>query len=68
MSDRREIPFQGVRLRYSSTKSFDALVSALYAAVGWAPVPIDEIAKRFGNWTSYEREVQTHVGPSGFML
>ena len=57
-SDPREIPFSGVRLRFDSTKSFDDLVDALLADVG------DE----FESWESYEREVQSHVGPSGFML
>ncbi|CAJ1501379.1 DUF302 domain-containing protein [[Mycobacterium] burgundiense] len=68
MAERREIPFEGLRLRYGSTQGFDALVAALYDAVGSAPVPIDDIAVRFGDWDSYEREIQSHVGPSGFML
>ncbi|KRD14161.1 hypothetical protein ASE48_03835 [Mycobacterium sp. Root265] len=68
MSEPQEIPFTGVRLRYASTASVDVLASALYAAVGSHPVPIDDIARRFEDWDSYEREVQSHVGPSGFML
>ena len=67
-SDPREIPFSGVRLRFDSTKSFDDLVDALLADVGDEPVQIDDIATRFESWESYEREVQSHVGPSGFML
>ena len=43
-SDPREIPFQGVRLRFDSTKSFDDLVDALLADVGDKPVQIDDIA------------------------
>ncbi|WP_454788589.1 DUF302 domain-containing protein [Mycolicibacterium lutetiense] len=68
MSDRQEIPFRGVRQRYESAKSFDALVSALLADVGSIPVPIDDIATRHESWESYERAVQSHVGVSGFML
>jgi uncharacterized protein (DUF302 family) len=64
----REIPFHGLRLRFDSTKSFDDLVETLLGAVGHEPVAIDDIATRFGSWESYEREVQSHVGPSGFML
>ena len=62
------IPFDGVRLRFGSTKSFDDLVDAVLADVGHEPVPIDDIAKQFSSWESYENEVQSHVGPSGFML
>ena len=67
-SEPREIPFNGVRLRFDSTKGFDDLVAALLADVGNNPVQIDDIAARFGSWESYEHEVQSHVGPSGFML
>ncbi|MDV7089166.1 DUF302 domain-containing protein [Rhodococcus opacus] len=63
-----EIPFVGARLRFDSTKSFDNLVDALLADVGDKPVPIDDIAARFESWESYEHEVHSHVGPSGFML
>jgi uncharacterized protein (DUF302 family) len=63
-----EIPFQGVRLRFDSTKSFDDLVDALLADVGHDPVQIDDIAVLCDSWESYEREVQSQVGPSGFML
>ena len=67
-SDPQQIPFDGVRLRSGSTKNFDALVAALLADVGDKPVQIEDIAGRFDNWASYEREVRSHVGPSGFML
>ena len=67
-SDPREIPFNGVRLRFDSPKSFDDLVDALLDDVGDKPVKIDDIAARFGSWESYEQEVQSHVGPGGFML
>jgi uncharacterized protein (DUF302 family) len=64
----REISFDGVRVRYDSTKSYDELLAGLLADIGERPVPIDDIAKRFNDWESYEQEVQSHVGPSGFML
>jgi uncharacterized protein (DUF302 family) len=64
----REIPFRGVRLRFDSTKGFDDLVKALLADVGEQPVQINDIGARFDGWELYEREVQSHVGPSGFML
>jgi uncharacterized protein (DUF302 family) len=63
-----EIPFTGVRLRFDSTKDFGTLVDALLADVGKQPVSIDDIAARNGDWASYEREIQGHVGPGGFML
>jgi uncharacterized protein (DUF302 family) len=63
-----EIPFQGVRVRYDSTKNYDELVAALLADIGERPAPIDDISKSFDGWESYEQEVQSHVGPSGFML
>ncbi|MEZ0384218.1 DUF302 domain-containing protein [Mycobacterium sp. pW045] len=67
-SDPREIRFSGVRVRYESTKSYDELVAALFADVGDRPVPIEDIAKDFPSWDAYRDEIQTHVGPSGFML
>ena len=67
-SDPREIRFDGVRVRYDSAKSYDELVAALLADIGEKPVPIDEFPKAFDSWESYRQEVQTYVGPSGFML
>ncbi|MFY9917994.1 MAG: DUF302 domain-containing protein [Mycobacterium sp.] len=66
--DPREIPFRGLRLRFDSAKSFDDVAAALLADVGDKPVPIDDFATRFESWEAYEREVQSHVGPGGFML
>lgn len=67
-SHAREVPFQGIRLRYESSKNFDDVVDALLADIGDKPVPINDYATQFGSWEAYEREVQSHVGPSGFML
>lgn len=68
LSDLHETRFDGVRVRYDSVKSYDELVAALLADVGDRPVPIDDLAKAFDSWESYEKEVESHVGPSGFML
>jgi uncharacterized protein (DUF302 family) len=64
----RETPFRGIRRRYDSTKSYDDLVAALFADIGDEPVLINDIAARCHSWESYEDEVQSHVGASGFML
>ena len=45
-SEPQTIPFNGVRLRFGSTKSFDDLVDAVLADVGREPVPIDDIGKQ----------------------
>ena len=63
-----EIPFQGVRVRFDSAQRFEDVVAALLDDVGDKPVPIDDFAARFESWEAYEREVQSHAGPSGFML
>jgi uncharacterized protein (DUF302 family) len=63
-----EISFQGLQLRFDSTNSFDEVVAALLADIGDQPVPINDLAVKFESWESYEREVQSYVGPSGFML
>src|ERR1700733_5922595 len=64
----RYIRFDGVRVRYDSNKSYDELAAALLADIGEQPVSIDEIGKTSTSWDSYEQRVQSHVGPSGFML
>ena len=63
-----ETRFDGVRVRYDSVKSYDELVAALLADIGEQPVPINDIATNAGDWRAYEERVQSHVGPSGFML
>jgi uncharacterized protein (DUF302 family) len=67
-SNPREIPFNGVRLRFDSKKRFDELVSALLADVGEKPLMIDDLPAKFESWESYKAEVESHVGPSGFIL
>jgi uncharacterized protein (DUF302 family) len=63
-----EIPFQGVRARYESAKSYDELVTALLADIGEKPVPINDFATAADDWQSFQQRVEPHVGPSGFML
>ena len=67
-SNPSEISFKGVRLRFESRKPFDELVFALRADVGETPLMIDELPARFESWESYKAEVESHVGPSGFIL
>ena len=67
-SDPLAIPFGGVRLRFDSAKGYDDLVAAVLADIGEEPVPIDDIAVRFDTWESYEREMESRTGASGFML
>jgi uncharacterized protein (DUF302 family) len=63
-----ETKFDGVRVRYDSAKSYDELRAALLADIGEQPVPINDISAEPGDWQSYQQRVETHVGPSGFML
>ncbi|OBJ96192.1 DUF302 domain-containing protein [Mycobacterium sp. 1245852.3] len=67
-SDPHEIPFDGVRVRYHSEKSYEELVAALLADIGEQPVPINDIATSTSDWDSYQERVESRVGPSGFML
>jgi uncharacterized protein (DUF302 family) len=64
----RETRFEGLRVRYDSTKSYDELVVALLADIGERPVQINELAAVTDGWQSYQERVESHVGPSGFML
>jgi uncharacterized protein (DUF302 family) len=63
-----QIRFKGVRVRYDSAKSYDELLAALLADIGEHPVPINDIAAATDGWDSYRQRVESHVGPSGFML
>jgi uncharacterized protein (DUF302 family) len=63
-----ETRFQGVRVRYDSAKSYDELLAALLADIGDKPVRINDVATTTGNWHSYQEQIESHVGPSGFML
>lgn len=67
-SEPHEFRFYGVRLRYDSTKSYDELVAALLADIGELPVALEDALTAANDWESYQREVESHVGPSGFML
>ncbi len=63
-----ETHFDGVRVRYDSTKSYDELVAALLADIGEQPVSLDDLLTSSKDWESYQRQVEPYVGPSGFML
>jgi uncharacterized protein (DUF302 family) len=64
----REIPFAGVRLRFDSDRTYDEVLAALLADVGETPLIVDAISARFESWNAYEKEIASHVGPSGFIL
>lgn len=65
---RCEARFEGVRVRYDSARSYDDLLAALLADIGGEPVPINDLAAATGDWRSYQERVESHAGPSGFML
>jgi uncharacterized protein (DUF302 family) len=67
-SEPRETRFDGVRVRYGSTKSYDELVAALLDDIGESPVELDDFVKAPGSWETYQQQVEPYVGPSGFML
>lgn len=67
MSDPHEIKFDGVRVRYDSTRSYEQLLAALLADIGEKPVSLADLAE-VETWASYQKQVEPRVGPSGFML
>ncbi|MET0700665.1 MAG: DUF302 domain-containing protein [Mycobacterium sp.] len=68
MPTRSETPFTGVRIRFVSEKSIDELLAGLLDDVGHRPVSLDKLAAEHDTWETYQAAVETHVGPSGFML
>jgi uncharacterized protein (DUF302 family) len=64
----REIPFQGVRIRFDAAKPFADVLRALLADVGETPLALNDVAARFESWEAYKKEIESHVGPSGFIL
>jgi uncharacterized protein (DUF302 family) len=64
----QSVPFEGKRIQLVSPKTFDDVMDALLSDIGKTPVDAEAIATKFESWEAYEREMQTHVGPSGFML
>jgi uncharacterized protein (DUF302 family) len=63
-----ETRFDGARVRYDSSKSYDELLAALLADIGDKPVSINDIATTTDTWEEFQGRVEPHVGPSGFML
>jgi uncharacterized protein (DUF302 family) len=63
-----ETRFDGVRVRFDSDKSYQELVAALLADIGEQPVLINDLSTSTGGWQEYRERVESHVGPSGFML
>lgn len=64
----RETRFDGVRVRFDSAKTYDEVVDALLADIGERPVPISDFAAATDSWDLYRERVESHIGPSGFML
>jgi uncharacterized protein (DUF302 family) len=64
----REIPFNGVRLRFESDKSFDEVLSSLLADVGDKPLLLNELVANSESWDSFSKEIESRVGPSDFVL
>jgi uncharacterized protein (DUF302 family) len=67
-SHRRQIPFTGVHLRFDNKKSFDEVLSFLLADVGDKPLLINDVAANSESWDEYKKEIESHVGQSGFSL
>jgi uncharacterized protein (DUF302 family) len=63
-----EIAFAGVRLRFDSDRTYEEVLAALLADVGETPLAVDAISARSESWNTYEKEIASHVGPSGFIL
>lgn len=63
-----ETRFDGVRVRYDSARSYDELLARLLDDIGEQPVPVNDIAAGTDDWQSYRERIESHVGPSGFML
>lgn len=60
--------FTGTRICFESRKRFDEVLTALLEDVGKTPVAINKIAQDTDSWEAYKAEVQTHIGPGGFIL
>ena len=67
-SNPREVPFNGVRLRFESDKSFDEVLSSLLADVGDKPLLLNEVVANSESWESFSKEIESRVGPSDFVL
>ncbi len=68
MNEPSEIRFDGIRVRYHSSKNYDELVTALLADIGRQPVPIPDLTATSEDWASFQHKVESYQGPSGFML
>ena len=56
-SSSHEIPFNGVRIRFDSKKSFDEVLSSLLADVGDKPLLINEVAANSKSWDEYRKRL-----------
>ncbi|MBV9722532.1 MAG: DUF302 domain-containing protein [Mycobacterium sp.] len=68
-SNAHGVPFNGVRVRVQSEKTYDELVAALLADVGEIPASIGDFpARAFDSWERFSAEVTRYIGPDDFML
>lgn len=68
-SDAQQIPFNGVRVRFDSDKTFDELRDDLLADIGAEPAQITNLpALAERDWDAFAADVQHQAGPSDFML
>ena len=66
MSDAREIPFSGVRVRFGSAKTFDELSDSLFSDIGAEPAQITDLpALADRDWDAFAADVQRQAGPNG---
>jgi hypothetical protein len=63
----RRTPHENARQRATATKSYEELVSALLADMGNQPVRLGDFPKAASSWQSLQEQVESRVGPSGFM-
>lgn len=63
-----EQPFQGTRVRLTSSKAFESVLDSLLEDIGHTPVNMEEITARHETWEAFRDHLQQLEGPSGFML
>jgi len=64
----RATPFQGLRLRYDSALPFDEVLARLHRQLGEKPVDVHRIGQENADAAAFDRALQPHIGPTGFML
>jgi uncharacterized protein (DUF302 family) len=47
---------------------FEKVLQAVYDDLGDKPLPLNEITAASASWDAYQAAIETHLGPSGFVL